>query len=90
MFRAFCHKNHKSWSTILPKIEELYNNTYHDSTGFTPCEVLYGKTNTMTFDKFLPQYTKTLNSEQIRQCVRENLIKASKIRQTKFILRCII
>ncbi|CAK1596618.1 unnamed protein product [Parnassius mnemosyne] len=40
LFRTLCHTNHKDWALILPKLEELYNNSYHNSTGFTPCEIL--------------------------------------------------
>lgn len=84
IFRTFCHAHHRSWATILPKVEELYNNTFHDSTGFSPCEILYGESSRMTFDNCLPKRLNKLDIGKIREQVRINLKKASEIRQSTF------
>lgn len=84
LFRTYCHSNHKGWVSVLPKLEELYNNTCHDTTGFTPCEVLYGESNKLTFDSYLPGKSKTLDLDVVRDKVRQNLNTSSIKRQEKF------
>ena len=84
MFRTLCHDNHKSWATRLPDIEKLYNNTTHDSTGFTPCEVLYGEPNKMTFDRYLQMPREKLNISEVREKVRKNLKEQSEMRRKKY------
>lgn len=84
LFRTYCHSNHKGWVAVLPKLEELYNNTCHDTTGFTPCEILYGESNKLTFDSSLPEKLKTLDLDVVREKVRQNLKTSSANRQEKF------
>lgn len=84
MFRTFCHNNHKGWASRLGDIEKLYNNTKHDSTGFTPCEVMYGKSSKMSFDKYLKLQKKRLNVQEIREQVRNNLKEQSELRRNKY------
>lgn len=51
LFRTYCHQNHRGWNTILPKLEELYNNTQYKSTSFTPNEILL--CNKISFDSYI-------------------------------------
>lgn len=84
LFRTYCNANHKSWVSIVPKLELLYNNTYHSSTGFTPCEVMYGESTNFTFDQTLPGTREKSDLTVIREQTRLNLKKASLERQFKF------
>ncbi|KAI5631574.1 hypothetical protein NE865_15721 [Phthorimaea operculella] len=84
MFRAYCHEKHGRWASVLPQIEELYNNTTHDSTGFTPCQIMYGKPVKMTFDKYLRLPKETQDVNEIREQVRKNLVSQSEMRKAKF------
>lgn len=84
MFRTYCHERHRSWANKLPELEVLYNNTRHDSTGYTPCEVMYGKTINFTFDKSLRVMNPDLDVEKVREEVQKNLEERSKYRQQKF------
>lgn len=85
LFRTYCGTNHKGWVNILPKIEVLYNNTYHESTQFTPCEILYGESTKLTFDSvLLSNNCKSLGVEEIRDQVRKNLQKAGEKRRERF------
>lgn len=63
----------------------LYNNTYHESTGFTPIEILFGDSNKMTFDSSLPKsICNNENVHNIRNQVKENLKINSEKRKLKF------
>ena len=84
LFRAYCSNNHKSWAVLLPDIEKLYNNTYHDSTGYTPWEILYGLQTKLSCDKYLSKLESSKDIEAIRNKVRENLKKTSSKRQNQY------
>lgn len=83
-FRIYCHEQHRSWGCWLKKIEELYNNTLHLSTGFTPNEVLSGNSTQLSIDRSLINFTKNKSVNEIREQVRVNLRSASKKRQDRF------
>lgn len=53
LFRTYCRNNHCGWVSVLPKLENLYNNTYHESTGYTPCEIMYGNKTEISFVKMI-------------------------------------
>lgn len=84
LFRTYCRTNHKGWVSVLPKLEELYNNTYHDSIGFTPCEVMYGKSAEISFDKLIEIEQNQKEVQEIRDLAQINLQKAGENRSTKF------
>lgn len=85
IFRTYCHNSHKSWNTILPKIELLYNNSFHNSTGFTPNEILYGKGNALSFDKYLNVKDHcNKNIENIKDMVKLNLKESSRKRNDAY------
>lgn len=84
LFRTYCRQNHKGWTSVLPKLEELYNNTYHESTKFTPCEILYGEQTTLSFDKVIGVGDEQQDVERIRELVRKNLSVAGEKRRARF------
>lgn len=84
LFRTYCGTRHKSWVAALPKLEELYNNTLHGSTGFTPCEIMYGESTKLSFDKYLWNEKTPNDVKQIRDKVQENLQKIGEKRRTMF------
>jgi hypothetical protein len=43
LFRCYCSDNHASWSKWLPQLEEWFNTTCHESTGFAPYELHFGQ-----------------------------------------------
>uniref|UniRef100_A0A2A4JAD9 RNA-directed DNA polymerase n=1 Tax=Heliothis virescens TaxID=7102 RepID=A0A2A4JAD9_HELVI len=83
LFRAYCHKSHRSWVGILSNIVQCYNNTIHSSTGYTPNEVLVGVPPTLSVDKALTDgiaNSPVPSVEEIRAKARSNLIKAAATR----------
>ncbi len=46
---AIREKSHRKWSTLLPNVVNLFNNTPHESTGFTPRFLMFGTTNSSEF-----------------------------------------
>jgi hypothetical protein len=43
LFWTYCPDSHSGWSTILPKIELVFNVMPHISTSYSPYEVISGK-----------------------------------------------
>lgn len=84
LFRTYSSKSHKSWVSVLPKLEILYNNTFHESIKFTPCEVMYGESTRLTFDNKQSMPAEQKDVDLIRKAVRENLQESGKQRRAKF------
>ena len=42
IFRAYCRAKHTEWPLYVQKVEEWLNSTTHESTGFTPYELIKG------------------------------------------------
>lgn len=85
MFRTYCDKSHKSWVSLIPQIEDCYNKVIHTSTGYSPEEVLWGRSTILSTDKLLARYKLTgsaiTNVDEIRDKARENLLKAAESRE---------
>lgn len=43
LLRMVCHGQHTLWANVLGKVQDWINNAIHDSLGFTPNEVHFGK-----------------------------------------------
>lgn len=84
LFRTYCRTNHRGWVTVLPRIEELYNNTFHESTKYTPCEVMYGHPTRLSIDANINYEETRVDIEGIREAVRANLRKSGENRRVKF------
>ena len=42
IFRAYCHAKHSEWPLYVKKVESWLNSTTHESTGYTPHELIKG------------------------------------------------
>ncbi|KAH0809904.1 hypothetical protein GEV33_012887 [Tenebrio molitor] len=51
LFRTYCQDAHANWTTVLSKIELLFNVTPHISTGYSSYEILLGKNSTNRLSK---------------------------------------
>ena len=43
ILRAYCHAKHSEWPLYVQKIEDWLNCTTHESTGFAPYELVWGR-----------------------------------------------
>ncbi|KAF4520458.1 hypothetical protein B566_EDAN004709 [Ephemera danica] len=43
VFKAYCSNKHTTWSSMVPKLTQWLNLTTHDSTGYTPYQLQFGR-----------------------------------------------
>lgn len=53
LFRTFCSDNHKKWANEIINFEFFINSVRHETTGFTPLELHFGKESPTLFRKLL-------------------------------------
>ncbi|XP_064215678.1 retrovirus-related Pol polyprotein from transposon 297 [Tribolium castaneum] len=84
IFRSYCRENHASWVNHLSNIEDCLNYVPHISTGFSPYEILYGRTPPNPLDAVtlgLLPVRPPLTREEIHKKARENLRHHANLRQ---------
>ena len=72
---ALADKPRRKWNTLLADVIKNYNNTPHDTTGFTPNFLLFGQSNTPSFTEPI------VTIEQARQLAKERTRKAQNKRK---------
>lgn len=85
ILRTYCHDKHTNWTKGLESAEYWINNTTHYTTGYTPNQILFGKTNTLIANKVMkfpeqPEETQ----EHIIQMVKTNIYTKAEKRTMKF------
>lgn len=87
LFWTYCPDSHSGWSTILPKIELVFNVMPHISTSYSPYEVISGKnpSNPLSdlIEAFLPA-NQPKTTDQIRADVLTRLRQAAEQRKGGF------
>jgi hypothetical protein len=82
IFRIYCHREHTKWTKYVDDIEVMYNNSIHCTTGFSPNEVVSGKTPKYSLDKLVKGCVSPRRSlGEIREIVRKNLVDNAAKRQ---------
>lgn len=83
LFRAHCGKMHKKWIDYLSDFETVINSLSHDSTGFPPCTILFGRKPENIFDKYInfPQSSEMTQSERLKLALEEMSKKAQERKQ---------
>lgn len=75
----------------LPFLESCLNHTYHESTGLTPHEIIFGRKDDIFIKKLInfPLATDdTTCPPNVLQIAKRNLYKAARRRKAHFDLRC--
>lgn len=86
MLRTYCWGNQGAWAKIITDIEETLNNIPYSSTGYAPIVVLTGQKPSQLLDPIISKYLKPSKvpaNKEIRQKVKENLIKNTLKRTRK-------
>jgi len=53
ILRTYCHSTHAGWVKWVNTIEFWLNHTTHESTGYTPQQIMFGNRHILTIDKLL-------------------------------------
>lgn len=77
ILRTYCSHKHTTWVKWLDNIEYWLNNTTHQSTGFTPTQILTGKKPSLYIDRFisLPTNEQTTDVNIIIELAKSRLQK---------------
>lgn len=84
LFRTYCSQSHAGWVSHLNNIEDLFNNIPHITTGFSPCEILYGQNKCSTLLDKLKVYLPKLPPKTCTEI--HDLVRARSARMAE--LRC--
>lgn len=84
ILRTYCSDKHINWTKWLESAEYWINNTNHSTTGYTPNQVMFGKTNTLIANKIIefPEQTEETH-KRIIQIVKANIYTKTEKRKIK-------
>ncbi|CAI6359183.1 unnamed protein product [Macrosiphum euphorbiae] len=86
MLRTYCHDKHTNWVKWIPNIEYWINHSHHQSTGYTPYQIMYGQEPDVRITSKIqfPDYDDVINNEPVVEIVRKKLrSKAESRNKTK-------
>lgn len=82
MFRTYCHAKHTTWPSYVSRIEGWINHSTHESTGFTPLDLMKGRRPPRSFQKHCRYPPRTEMSRQEKLVLAEERL-LSKAQQRK-------
>ena len=85
-FRFLIGDNHGSWWSWINIIESCMNETYHETTEFTPIELHLNKKPTRAWENWLnfPQNSPNISYERKLEMAKDNISRKGKNRASKF------
>lgn len=84
ILRAYCHEKHSDWPLYVGKIETWLNSTTHESTGFTPWELVYGKRPERILEQLFEYPPETpMGAEVILELVNQRLFTKGERRKLR-------
>ena len=83
--QGYCHAKHSEWSAYVGKIEEWLNCTTHESTGFTPYELVKGTRPPRILEQLFnyPPESNTRGLEVKLKLANENLLTKGERRKQR-------
>ena len=85
-FRSLIGENHGSWWSWINIIESCMNETYHETTQFTPIELHLNKKPKRAWENWLNfrQNSSKISYERKLKMAKDNISRKGKIRASKF------
>ena len=85
IFRAYCHAKHSEWPLYVQRIENWLNCVTHESTGFTPYELVRGKRPPRILEQLFdyPPETNTINQDVKLRLANERLLTKGERRKRR-------
>lgn len=92
--RTYCNKKHTAWANHIQQFESIINNLWNESTGFAPCELMFGikPTNIISEEVEFPT-SSVLTQDEKLELAKEMMSKKagarkqrhdSRVKPTKF------
>lgn len=69
MLALYVSDDHRDWDVALPYITFAYNSSRHDTAGFSPFYLLYGRDPTLPFDTLLPSAVQSPSTGYARDAI---------------------
>ena len=92
MFRAYCHAKHSEWPVYMKKVEDWLNSTTHESTGFTPHELIKGTRPPRILEQIFdyPPANQTIDVNVKIQLANESLLTKGEKRKQRHDTNCLL
>ena len=86
MLCAYVNKDHDNWDQVLETVTFAYNNAIHASTGFSPNQVIFGKTLPTPADRkmLLGNTMATESREKIAETLSKNIERAQASQKKQY------
>lgn len=81
MLRMFCHAQHTKWACYLKDVQNFLNSAIHESTGYAPIELHFGKTREFPFKTCIRFPDSFSLGDQVLMLAQQNLKSAARKRQ---------
>lgn len=93
MLAMYVSPDHRDWDATLPYVTFAYNSSRHDTAGYSPFFLLFGREPTLPFDTTLPTSSEPTTSyardviahaELARQVARERLLASQASQKSRY------
>ena len=84
MFRTFCHQKHSLWTTFVNKIEGYINCSLHESTNYSPHELMFQRRPSRIIEELI-KFPMRTEVPHVRKLVlaKERLLSKAEQRKQK-------
>jgi hypothetical protein len=76
--RTYCAQRHRNWSRCIPEINNFLNEVYHETTGYTPNELQFGKRDERFWEKIIHNPFQTDIPLERKLCIASQRIREKR------------